>query len=240
METTMSTKKRMTVVLVHAAWFDGSSWNKVISELQRRGHRVVAAQLPLTSFTEDVASLRRLLHRQDVPVVLAAHSYGGAVATAAATGDPKVEALLYIAAIVPDEGESVGQVFSRVAPHPKAPTLQPDSDGFLWLDAEAFRNAVAPDASQEETALMAAAQKPINVKCLLQVMGKPGWREKRSWFLIAENDRMVSPETQRFTAQRMNSTMVSLPVDHVPLVSNPRAVTGVIEQALESAMAGIA
>jgi pimeloyl-ACP methyl ester carboxylesterase len=88
--------------------------------------------------------------------------------------------------------------------------------------------------------LMAAAQKPINVKCLLQVMGKPGWREKRSWFLIAENDRMVSPETQRFTAQRMNSTMVSLPVDHVPLVSNPRAVTGVIEQALESAMAGIA
>ena len=142
-----------TVVLVHAAWADSSSWNKVTEELQRKGVNVVAAQIPLTSFTDDVATLRKVLLRQEGPLVLAGHSYGGAVITAAAAGNPQVKALVYIAAVVPDEGETVGDVFHRVAPHPSAPKLQPDADGFLWLNVEAFRTAVAPDASQAETAL---------------------------------------------------------------------------------------
>lgn len=221
-------KAAETVVLVHAAWADGSSWNKVTEELQRKGLNVVAAQIPLTSFTDDVASLRKVLLRQEGPLVLAGHSYGGAVITAAAAGNPPVKALVYIAAVVPDEGETVGDVFHRVAPHPSAPKLQPDADGFLWLNLEAFRAAVAPDASLSETALMAATQKPISLTCLVEPMGKPAWKEKPSWFLIAEKDRMVSPETQRFTAGRMKSKIISLPVDHTPLASKPAAVAELI------------
>lgn len=220
-----------TAVLVHAAWADGSSWNKVTEKLQRQGVNVVAAQIPLTSFTDDVATLRKVLLRQEGPLVLAGHSYGGAVITAAAAGNPQVKALIYIAAVVPDEGETVGDVFHRVAPHPSAPKLQPDAEAFLWLNVDAFRAAVAPDASLSETALMAATQKPIAVKCLGEPMSKPAWKEKPSWFLIAEKDRMVSPETQRFAAKRMRSKIVSLPVDHTPLASRPDAVAELIIKA---------
>lgn len=230
----MSSLNNVTAVLVHAAWADGSSWNKVTSELQRKGFKVVAAQIPMTSLSDDVTALRRVLRSQDGPVVLAGHSYGGAVITAAAAGDPKVKALVYVAAIAPDEGETVGEIFSRAAPHPKAPKLQPDEDGMVWVTVDAFRNAIAPDASFEETALMAATQKPIALKCLSEPMTKPAWKEKPSWFLIAENDRMVSPDTQRYTAERMNSTIVSLPLDHAPLASEPSAVVGLITEAAAS------
>jgi len=220
-----------TVVLVHGAWADGSSWNKVTAELQQKGFPVVAAQIPLTSFRDDVTVLRKVLLRQEGPVVLAGHSYGGAVITAAAAGNPSVKALVYIAAVVPGDGEAVGDVFHRVAAHPRAPKLEPDADGFLWLRVDAFRNAVAPDASSSETALMAATQKPIALKCLGEPITTPAWKEKPTWFLIAENDRMVSPETQRFTAERMKSKVVSLPVDHTPLISKPGAVAELIRAA---------
>ena len=224
-------RKDVSVVLVHAAWADGSSWNKVTEELQRHGFQVVAAQIPLSSFSDDVAALRKVLVRQEGPVVLAGHSYGGAVITAAAASNPNVKALVYIAAIVPDEGETVGDVFHRVPPHPSAPKLRPDVDGFLWLNVDAFRTAVAPDASSSETALMAATQKPIALQCLSEPMTEPAWKEKPAWFLIAEKDRMVSPETQRFTAERMKSKLVFLPVDHTPLASKPAAVAELICEA---------
>ena len=224
-------QNRVTAVLVHAAWADGSSWNKVSLELQRRGFNVVAAQIPLTSFTDDVAALRRLLRRQAGPLVLVGHSYGGAVITAAGAGDSNVKALVYVAAVVPDEGETVGEIFGRVPPHAKAPKLQPDSDGLLWLKVDDFRIAVAPNASPEETALMATTQKPIALKCLGEPMTRPAWKEKPSWFLIADNDIMVSPYTQRFTASRMKSTVVTLPVDHTPLASQSNEVADVISDA---------
>jgi pimeloyl-ACP methyl ester carboxylesterase len=232
-----SEQHKVTAVLVHAAWADGSSWNKVTSELQRRSFHVVAAQIPLTSLSDDVVVLKRVLRAQNSPVVLVGHSYGGAVISAAAAGDTNVKALVFVAAVVPGEGETVGEVFTRVAPHPKAPKLQPDQDGFLWLKVDAFREAVAPDATKEETALMAVNQKPISLKCLTEPMKRPAWKEKPSWFLIAENDRMVSPETQRFTAERMQSKVVSLLVDHMPLTSSPTAVSDIIEQAASVAFA---
>ena len=232
-----SEQQNMTAVLVHAAWADGSSWNKVTSELQRRNFQVVAAQIPLTSLSDDVAVLKRVLRAQKSPVILVGHSYGGAVISAAAAGDNNVKALVFVAAVVPGEGETVGEVFTRIAPHPKAPTLQPDEDGFLWLKVDAFREAVAPDASIEETALMAVNQKPISLKCLTEPTKTPAWKEKPSWFLIAENDRMVSPETQRSTAERMQSRIVSLLVDHMPLASSPAAVSDIIEQAASVAVA---
>ena len=134
----------------------------------------------------------------------------------------------YAVAVVPDESETLGDVFRRIPPHPSAPQLQPDADGFLWLTVEAFRGAFAPDATASETALMAATQKPISMKCLGEKMTRPAWKEKPSWFLIAEKDIMLSPETQRFTAARMKSKIVSSPVDHHPLASKPDAVTDLI------------
>jgi pimeloyl-ACP methyl ester carboxylesterase len=230
----INVKTDTTVVLVHAAWADGSSWNKVTAELQQNGFKVVAAQIPLTSFTDDVAVLKKVLLRQKGAIVLAGHSYGGAVITAAAAGNPSVKALIYIAAVVPDEGETVGDVFHRVPPHPSAPKLEPDADGFIWLTVDAFRSAVAPNASASETALMAATQKPIALKCLAEPMTNPAWREKPTWFLIAERDLMVSPETQRFTAARMKSNVVSLPMDHTPMASKPDAVADLITAAAVS------
>jgi pimeloyl-ACP methyl ester carboxylesterase len=221
---------KVTVVLVHGAWADGSSWNKVAAGL-RQNFNVVAAQIPLTSLIDDVAALRRVLRREKGPMVLVGHSYGGAVITAATDGNPGVKALVYIAAVVPDEGETVGDIFHRAPPHPKAPQLQPDEDQFLWLTVDSFRNAVAPDASYDETAFMAETQKPIALKCLAEPMTKPAWREIPSWFLVAENDVMVSPQTQQFLAQRMNSKTTALPVDHTPLMSQPDSVVRMINEA---------
>jgi len=227
----VTNNKKVTAVLVHAAWADGSSWSNVIRLLQSRGIEAVAAQIPLTSISDDAAAVRRVLKRIDGPVVLAAHSYGGAVITAAGTDDVNVRALVYIAAMAPDEGETVSELLHRAAPHEKAPQLVPDVDGLLWMTAQGFADAVAPDSAPEETAVMAATQKPIAVACLGARTGKPAWRQKPSWFLVAEKDRMISPETQRFMAQRMGGQVVALEVDHTPLATAPEAVADIIAEA---------
>lgn len=220
-----------TAVLVHGAWSDGSSWNKVTRELQARGFRVVSAQIPLTSLSDDIAAVRRYLARESEPVVLVGHSYGGAVITGAGADNPKVKALVYIAAIVPDTGETVGDIFQRAAPHPKAPQLQPDKDGLLWVDADTFRSAIAPNAAAEEAALLAVNQKPIAAACLGEALGAAAWHDKPSWFLIPEDDRMVSSETQRFTAERMDANVIIAPVDHWPLASAANKVSDLIAKA---------
>ena len=221
----------VTVIAVHGAWADGSSWNKVTAPLLRRGLKVVAAQIPLTSFEADVAVVRHLLKAHTGPVVLAGHSYGAAVITAAGAGAANVKSLVYVAGIVPGEGEAVGQIFMRAAPHAAAPQLSPDADGLLWVSAADFANAIAQDASAEEHALMAATQKPIAAACLGVPLGRAAWSEKPSWFLIAENDRMVAPETQRFTAERAGSKVLALPVDHMALASAASAVAELIIEA---------
>jgi len=220
-----------TVVLVHAAWADGSSWNKVSGELTRQGCGVVSAQIPLTSFDADVAALKRVIRMQRGPMVVAGHSYGGAVVTAAAAGERNVRSLVYVAAMAPDEGETVGYLFFRAPQHPQAPRIQPDADGFVWIDAETIRSGVAQDATPDEATLMAINQKPVSVRCMDAPMSTPAWREKPSWYLVAEHDRVLSPDTQRYMAERMHATVISLPVDHVPLLSRPDAVVGLIRQA---------
>lgn len=227
------TYENATVVLVHAAWADGSSWSKVIPQLHRLGLEVVSAQTPLTSLTDDVAAVQRTLGRVSGPVTLAAHSYGGAVITAAASGQPKVKGLAFIAAMAPDEGETVGTLLHRVGPHPKAPQLVPDENGLLWMSADGFANAVAHDATSEEIAIMTATQKPIALKCLGEPMTKPAWKERPSWYLLAEKDRMISPVTQRFMAERMKAQIVSHAVDHTPLASAPESVVQLIVQAVD-------
>jgi pimeloyl-ACP methyl ester carboxylesterase len=225
----------LTAILVHAAWADASSWNKITPSLQEMGLRVRAAQIPLTSLSEDVAALKRLLRQVEGPVLLVAHSYAGAVITAAGADNPLVKGLVYIAAIVPNEGETVGALFQRAEPQSGTrPQLAPDADGFLWLPPGAFANAVAPDASKEETELMEINQHPIAIKCLGEPMTVPAWKQKPSWFLVAEKDRMIAPAVQHFMAERIGARVHSRATGHSPLASAPESVVSVIMEAAES------
>ncbi|MHB8814335.1 MAG: alpha/beta fold hydrolase [Steroidobacteraceae bacterium] len=218
------------VVLVHGAWADGSSWARVIGPLAAAGSRVLAAPLPLTSFADDVAALNRTLERVRGPVVLAGHAYAGAVI--GAMRDERVKALVYVAALAPDEGETVADVFYRAKPHPQAPQLAPDSHGVIYLPDTAFASAFAPNASVEQQALLAAVQRPISPACITVPMERPLWRDRQRWFLVAEQDRMIVQETQRFMAQRMNATVRSHAVDHTPIVTAPSVVVDIIREAL--------
>jgi pimeloyl-ACP methyl ester carboxylesterase len=227
--------QNVTAVLVHAAWADASSWNKVAVRLRTLGFRVRSAQIPLTSLRDDIAALKRLLRQVEGPVLLVGHSYAGAVITAAASEDTPAKALVYIAAIVPDAGETVGSLFQQAEPEERTrPQLAPDADGFLWLPAEAFANAVAPDAPPDETALMYINQHPIAVECLGEPMTVPAWRQTPSWFLVATKDRMISPAAQRRLAERISARIHSLDVDHTPLISAPESVVRVIIEAADN------
>jgi len=225
----------VSVVLVHGAWADGSSWSKVIGPLRAEGARIVAAPLPLTSLTDDVAALDRTLERIEGPVVLVGHAYAGAVI--AATRDEKVRSLVYIAALAPDEGETVADVFYRAEPHPRAPKLAPDNHGAIWLPDNAFAEAFAQHASTAEQALLAAVQRPIALPCISVKVGRPLWKDLASWFLVAEQDRMIVPDTQRFMAQRMKAQVRSHPVDHTPIVTAPGTVVDIIRDAMRAVTA---
>lgn len=215
-----------TIVLVHGAWADGSCWANVILPLQRHGLKVTCAPIPLTSFSDDVGALHRALERTSGPVVLVAHAYGGAVIAGAR--DDRVKSLVYIAALAPDEGETVAKVFYRDEPHPRAPKLAPDSHGFIWMPEGGFRDAVAHKASPNQTSIMQAVQRPIAIQCIQEPAPAPAWKLKPSWFLLAEEDRMINPKTQRFMADRMRASVRSESVDHAPMYTAPDMVVDVI------------
>jgi pimeloyl-ACP methyl ester carboxylesterase len=223
----------VSVVLVHGAWADGSSWVKVIGPLAAEGSKVVAAPLPLTSFSDDLAALDRTLERVAGPVVLVGHAYAGAVI--GATCDEKVKALVYVAALAPDEGETVADIFYRFEPHPAAPKLEPDSHGLIYLPVPAFAGAFAQNASASEQALLAAVQRPISSACITVPMKRPVWKDRPAWFLVAEQDRMIAGENQRFMADRMQARVRSYPVDHAPMVTAPLDVLDVIRDAISEA-----
>lgn len=221
-----------SVVLAHGAWADGSSWAKVIATLAAKGVRALAAPLPLTSFGDDVAALDRTLGRVSGPVVLVGHAYAGAVI--GATQDERVRALVYVAALAPDEGETVADVFYRTEPHPQAPKLAPDSHGLIYLPDASIARAFAPNASPQEQTVLAAVQRPISPACITVAMQRPLWRDRPAWYLVAEQDRMIAHETQRFMAERMKASVRSHPVDHTPLVTAPSVVVDIIHEALQT------
>ena len=225
----------VSAVLVHGAWADGSSWSKVVGRLKARGINAVAAPLPLTSLHDDVAALNRTLERIDGPVVLAGHAYAGAVI--GSTRADTVKALVYVAALAPAEGETVGDVFYRGEAHPLAPRLSPDQHGLIWLPEEAFAATFAQNATAQELTVLGAVQRPISVSCIGEPVGRTLWTDRPSWFLTAEQDRMISPDTQHFMAQRMNARMHSHQVDHTPIVTAPDVVTDVIVEAVETVSA---
>jgi pimeloyl-ACP methyl ester carboxylesterase len=223
-----------TVVLVHGAWADGSSWNSVILPLEAEGLSVIAAPVPLTSLSDDAAALKRAIGRTTGPVLLAAHAYAGAVI--AAVEQTRVKGLVYIAALAPDEDETVAQVFYKDEPHPQAPKLAPDADGFIWMPDHGFQNAFAQNATKEQIALCQATQRPISVKCIQQPAPKPLWKSRPTWFLVAEEDRMINPKTQYFMANRMKATVRSQKVDHTPLLTAPQLVTEFVLGAARSVL----
>jgi pimeloyl-ACP methyl ester carboxylesterase len=221
----------VAVLLVHGAWADGSSWAKVIGPLASDGVDVVAAPLPLTSFHDDVAALDRALERMAGPVVLVGHAYAGAVI--GATHDEKVRSLVYVAALAPDEGETVADVFYSVEPHPRAPKLAPDDHGLIYLPHGAFAAAFAQNASAEEQLLLAAIQRPISPACITVPVDRPLWKDVPSWFLLAEEDRMIPRENQRFMAERMKARIRAYPVDHAPMVTAPSVVLNIVREAID-------
>ena len=225
-----------TVVLVHGAWADGSIWAKVIMALAATGVKTVAPPLPLTSFHDDISALDRTLERVEGPIVLAGHAYAGGVI--AATRVEKVKALVYVAALAPDEGETVADVFTRGTPHPQAPKLAPDAHGLMYLPEAAFAAAFAQNASKEELAVLAAVQRPISPACITVKVGRPLWKDRPSWFLVAEQDRMIVEENHRFMAARMKARVRSHPVDHTPLVTAPSPVVDIIREAIAAVVAG--
>lgn len=224
-----------TIVMVHGAWADGSSWKDVIQQLQADGVTAIAAPIPLTSLSDDVRALDRAIARTTGPVVLAAHAYAGAVI--AATRSDRVRGLVFVAALAPDEGESVADVFYREPPHSLAPQLAPDSDGYIWMPDAAFPVAFAQHASKTENALFAAVQRPINVACIQEKSPKPLWKSVPSWYLLAEQDRMINPKAQEFMASRMKADIHRMDVDHTPIATAPDEVVGLLHKAMAAVMA---
>jgi pimeloyl-ACP methyl ester carboxylesterase len=229
-------RENVSVVLVHGAWADGSSWAKVIGPLAAAGFNVIAAPLPLTSFADDTAAVERTIERAAGPVVVVGHAYAGAVI--AATRSENVKALVYVAALAPDEGETVADVFYRNQPHPLAPKLAPDSNGLIYLPHEAFAAAFAQNASAQELTLLAAVQRPISPACITVPVNRPLWKDRPAWFLIAEQDRMIVHDTQCFMAERMRARVQSHPVDHAPIVTAPNLVLDITREAIGETIGG--
>jgi pimeloyl-ACP methyl ester carboxylesterase len=227
----MSTVKN--IVLVHGAWANGSSWSKIIPLLEAKGLHAVAAHNPLSSVEEDVASTNRLIDAQDGPVLLVGHSYGGVVITEAGN-NPKVAGMVYVAAFAPEEGESGGALAQKFPTTPLFTELQPLADGFLLLSPKGVMEDFAQDLSPAEQKLIIATQSPSQGAVLGTPIKKAAWRTKPSWFVIAEDDRAISPDQERSTAERMKAKTLSLPSSHLPMLSQPQKVADFVIQAAAS------
>jgi pimeloyl-ACP methyl ester carboxylesterase len=223
-------KQAATVVLVHGAWADESSWEKPVAMLQSRHIKAVTVRIPLSSLADDVAALDKVLAQVDGPVVLVGHAYAGAVI--ASTQNSKVQALVYIAALAPDRGETVAEVFYRNEHDDKAPKLAPDSSGWIWLPPEAFGQAFAQHATLEQQQALAATQLPISPASITVPVSEPLWKKVPAWYLLAEHDHMIPEKTQRFMAERMHAQIRAYPVDHIPSVTAPELVEQIIVDAV--------
>ena len=218
------------VLLVHGAWADGSSWSKVIPLLEAKGLQVVAVQIPLTSLADDVATVQRALALEDGPVLLVAHSYGGVVITQAGN-DPKVAGLVYVAAFAPAEGQSAFDL-ANANPTPVLQELRQDQFGFLKITPTGIREDFAQDLSKSEQTVLTAVQIPTAGGAALSApVSTAAWRNKPCWFVIAANDRVISPTLQATLAQQMNAASITLPSSHVAMLSQPYAVASFIRRA---------
>lgn len=220
-----------TIVLVHGAWCDGSSWSDVVPLLQDQGHDVRAVQLPLTSLSDDVATVERALEQASGPLVVGGHSYGGAVVTAAVRPSHDVAALVYVAAYAPDEGETVLSIGERFPATDGGRSIRVTADGWLTLDPSTFPAVFAADVPERRARTMAAVQAPTHGACFGTPLAHVAWRDTRSVFLLSEHDHMVHPDAQADMAARMGATVTVLPTSHASPVSRPEAVAEALHAA---------
>jgi len=222
------------IVLVHGAWADGSSWNKVIPLLEEAGYNVVATQHHLLSLADDAEIVRRAVEALDGPVLLVGHSYGGAVITEAAHLCATVTGLVYIAGFAPAAGESLASLSSAspVQP-PGAAAIRPDKYGSLWIDRKMYADNFCQDLDKTEALTMAATQKPLSVTSFTDKITNAGWEKLPCWYQVSLEDRMIPPQAEQFMAQRMNATTISLPSSHASMVSHPEEIADLILNAAE-------
>lgn len=221
-----------TVILVHGAFADGASWDKVIPLVEAKGHRVVAVHLPLSSLADDVAATRRAIAAQDGPVVLVGHSWGGMVISIAGT-DAKVESLVYVSAFMPREGESASDLLKPYGPSPGTAHPIADTGGFLTLSLADIQNYFAPDLPKSESDLVAVTQAPIRGANFAEPATGAAWKTKPSWLIAAAKDQMINPELYPFQAKRAKAHLVTINSSHASPLSHPADVAKVIEEALQ-------
>lgn len=226
----------VSIVLVHGGFVDGSRWEGVYKALKKDGYNVSIVQNPTISLADDVAATKRIIAAQNGPVILVGHSYGGVVITEAGN-DPKVVALVYIAAFVPDAGESVSALIKDPVPGAPVPPILAPREGFLFLDKAKFHASFAADVNAEQAAFMADAQVPWGVGALGGEVGTPAWKAKPSWYLVATDDKMIPPAAQRQMSARARATVVEHKGSHAIYVSQPGVVAALIERAAKSANA---
>jgi pimeloyl-ACP methyl ester carboxylesterase len=229
-------KKDVTVVLVHGAWADGSSWRNVIELLQQDGIPVVAVQNPTTSLADDDASTRLAINNIDGPVVLVGHSWGGAVITEAGN-DPKVAALVYIAALAPAAGQSSGDQIAAYPVQPLMAGIRPDANGNLVVGVETWISDLAQDLPESDARVLAAVQTPLRSSAFGDKVQHPAWAYKPSWYLISTEDRGLSVELQRDVATKISARTSEVKASHLSILSAPHAVTDVVKSAVNFAAA---
>ena len=220
------------IVLVHGAFADASGWTKVIRVLQGKSYDVTAVQNPLSSYADDVATTKRLIDAQKGPVVVVAHSYGGAVMSGAADG-PNVKALVYVAAFAPDVGETLGPLLEKY-PTKVGEAFRPDAAGFIYLDRATFHDVFCQDLPEVEARVMAATQKPLHGSVFEAKPTVAAWKNVPSWFIVAQQDRVINPDLERFFAKRMGAKTTEVDSSHVAFMSYSDVVVGVIEEAVDA------
>jgi pimeloyl-ACP methyl ester carboxylesterase len=227
----MSTQTKPSIVFVHGIWADGSSFSKLIPTLRAEGHDVIAAQYGLDTLAGDVAAVKSTLARVSSPALLVGHSYGGTLITAAGT-DPRVAALIYIAALAPDADETSQ---SQVAKFPVTDVFShiEVADGRIWMKPDGI-GCFAGDLPEAEQKLVWATHAAPAADLFNQKVEGTAWRSKPSWYVVANKDRTVQPELERFIAKRMAATTVELRSSHVPMLSQPHAVLDVIRTAAKA------
>jgi pimeloyl-ACP methyl ester carboxylesterase len=222
-----------TVVLVHGAFADGSSWDKVIERLHAQSIDVIAVQSPSTSLEDDVAATRRAIKSAKGPVILVGHSWGGAVITEAGI-DPKVKGLVYVAAFAPDAGMSVNDLGKGAPPLAWQSTAQISSDGYMTLPADSIEHNFAPELPAYEADVIASTQAPIAVRSFDEKISGAAWRDRPNWYVVTTNDRMIAPTEQRAMAATIHAHVTELASSHVAMLTHPDEVAAVIEDAVES------
>ena len=223
--------EKPSIVLVHGFWGGAAHWADVIVELNNRGYTDLhAVENPLTSLADDAERTRKMVAQIDGPVVLVGHSYGGAVITE--MGDqPNVLGLVYIAAFAPDAGESPGGITQEMPPE-AAPNLEPDSDGYLWVQQDKFHESFCQDLPDEQALVMAVTQKAPLGSTFEDMVTEPAWKTKPTWYQVSTQDRMIAPDNERRMAERMQpQKTIELDASHASLASQPKAVADLIDEA---------